>query len=109
MVIQQGFDSATLNWRTNELRALFEGRPSSIGDDGRWMVTESHTRKMILWMLPEERRLATFTLDAPVLHTALSSDGRYLVAGDQNGKVHILERRSECVYPLPDGRGSVLA
>jgi hypothetical protein len=75
------------------LRALFEGIPSSISDDGRWMVTESHTRKMILWMLPEERRMATFTLDAPVLHTGLSCDGRYLIAGDQDGAVHILERR----------------
>lgn len=93
VVIRQGFDTALLNWRTNELRILFEGGPSSISEDGRWMVTVSNNRKMILWMLPEERRMATFTLDAPVLHTALSSEGRYLVAGDQNGAVHILERR----------------
>jgi WD40 repeat protein len=93
VLFEQGDNTALLNWRTNSLRALFHGSPSSVSDDGRWMVTESNGRKLTLWMLPEERRMATFTLDAPILHTALSPDGRFLIAGDQSGNVHILERR----------------
>jgi len=44
-------------------------------------------------MLPEGRRLATFTLDAPVIHTALSPNGRFLIAGGENARVHILQRQ----------------
>jgi WD40 repeat protein len=93
VLVPQGDNTALLNWRTNSLRTLFPGSPSSISDDGRWMVTESNGRKLTLWTLPEERRMATFTLDAPILHTALSPDGRFLIAGDQSGNVHILKRQ----------------
>jgi WD40 repeat protein len=91
VLLQQGDSTALLNWRTNSLRT-FPGTPSSISEDGQWLVTESEGRKLSLWALPDERRVATFTLDVPVLHTALSPDGRYLIAGDQSGGVHILQR-----------------
>jgi WD40 repeat protein len=90
--IQQGEDTGMLNWRTNSAGPVFQGRPSSISDDGRWMVTQSRTRKLNLWTLPEARRVATFTSDTPILHTALSPDGRFLIAGDQRGGVYIFER-----------------
>jgi WD40 repeat protein len=93
VLLQQGEDTVVLNWRENSLRTLFSGTPSSISEDGHWLVTESKGRKLNLWKLPEERRIATFTLDVPVLHTALSPDGRYLIAGDQLGGVHILQRQ----------------
>ncbi len=93
VLLQQGEDTVVLNWRKNSLRALFAGTPSSISEDGQWLVTASKGRKLSLWNLPEERRTATFTLDVPVLHTALSPDGRYVVAGDQLGGVHILQRQ----------------
>jgi hypothetical protein len=63
--------------------------PSSVTDDARWIVTEVNSRKLTLWALPEARRVSTFTLDVPVLDTALSPDGRFLVAGDQAGGVHM--------------------
>jgi hypothetical protein len=88
----QGSDTVLLNWRTNTSGVLCNGRPSSISDDAGWVATESNGRKLTLWALPEQRRLATFTLDVPILHTALSPDGRFLVAGDQTGGVHILRR-----------------
>jgi hypothetical protein len=64
-----------------------------MSEDGRWILTTSNQRKLILWSLPQANRVATFTLDVPVLHAALSSGGEYLTAGDQNGNVHILRRR----------------
>jgi WD40 repeat protein len=91
--IEQGFDAVLLNWKTGSSQILCSGAPASISDDARWLVTQSETRKLSLWMLPDQRRVATFTLDAPVLHAALSPDGRFLVAGDQSGGVHILHRQ----------------
>jgi WD40 repeat protein len=91
--IEQGSDTVLFNWRTGSSHVLCSGGPSSVSDDARWLITESNTRKLGLWILPEERRVATFTLDAPVLHTALSPDGRFLIAGDVNGGVHILQRQ----------------
>jgi len=81
-----------LDWKTNSSAALCKGTPSSIADDARWLVTESISRKLTLWALPERRSVATYTLDVPILETALSPDGRFLVAGDQSGGVHILRR-----------------
>lgn len=90
--IPQGSETVRLNWKTSSSTVLCQGTPSSISDDARWLVTESISRKLTLWALPDQHRAATFTLDVPVLHTALSPDGRFLVAGDQRGGVHILRR-----------------
>jgi WD40 repeat protein len=89
--IPQGNETTLLNWKTTASTILCQGTPSSISDDGRWLVTEFH-RKLTLWKLPHQHRAATFTLDVSVLHTALSPDGRFLIAGDQNGGIHILQR-----------------
>jgi WD40 repeat protein len=92
VLVQQAAGTVRLNWRTSELKPLCEGSPSSISEDGRWLVTVSNARKLVLWELPQANRLATFTLDAPILHTAISPDGRSVVVGDQAGNVHILKR-----------------
>ncbi len=63
-----------------------------VSEDGLWMVTDSNSRKLTLWLLPEARRIATYTSDVPILQSALSADGQSLIAGDQNGNVHILRR-----------------
>jgi WD40 repeat protein len=90
--IPQGTQTMLLNWKTSSSTILCLGTPSSISDDARWLVTESIGRKLTLWALPDQHRAATFTLDVPVLHTALSPDGRFLIAGDQSGSIHILRR-----------------
>ena len=57
VLVEQGDDTALLNWRTGSLRTLFPGHPSSVSEDGRWVTTESKgRRKLSLWLLPEERR-----------------------------------------------------
>jgi hypothetical protein len=89
--IPQGSETILLNWKSTFSNILCQGTPSSISEDASWLVTES-LRKLTLWKLPDHHRAATFTLDVPVLHTALSSDGRFLIAGDQSGGVHILRR-----------------
>ena len=89
--IPQGSETILLNWKSAFSNILCQGTPSSISEDASWLVTES-LRKLTLWKLPDRHRAATFTLDVPVLHTALSSDGRFLIAGDQSGGVHILRR-----------------
>ncbi len=89
--IPQGSETILLNWKTTASTILCQGTPSSISDDASWLVTES-LRKLTLWKLPDQHRAATFTLDVPILHTALSPDGRFLIAGDQSGGVHILRR-----------------
>jgi WD40 repeat protein len=94
VLLEQGDDTALLNWRTGSLRTLFPGKPSSISEDGRWVATESKGRKLSLWLVPDERRMATFTLDTPILRTALSPDGRYIIVGDDAGGVHILQRQN---------------
>src|ERR1700722_2308840 len=90
--VQQGNETILLNWKIGSSTILNEGAPSSISDDGRWLVTLSVCRKLTLWALPDRHKAATFTLDAPVLHTALSPDGRFLVAADESGGVYILSR-----------------
>jgi WD40 repeat protein len=90
--VQQGNETILLNWKIGSSTILNEGAPSSISDDGRWLVTLSVSRKLTLWALPDRHKAATFTLDVPVFHTALSPDGRFLIAADQSGGVHILSR-----------------
>ena len=90
--IEQELEVVTWNWMTNSSCALCAGRPSSLSEDGNWLVTESNSRKLTLWQLPDQRKVATYTLDVPVSHTAVSPDGRFLIAGDQNGNVHILSK-----------------
>ena len=92
ILVPQGYNTLLLNWRSNAVRKQFSGTPSSVSEDGLWMVTESNSRKLTLWFLPEERRIATYTSDVPILHSALSADGQFLIAGDQTGNVHILRR-----------------
>jgi WD40 repeat protein len=94
ILIEQGLQAVRFNWRTGVSHVLGSGKPSSISEDAQWLVVESDMRKLGLWELPEGRRVATFTLDSPVLHTALSPDGQFLIAGDENGGVHILQRQS---------------
>ena len=93
MLVAQGANTVLLNWKTGSSALIGPGRPSSVSADGGWVVIESNQRKLTLWKLPEARRVATFTLDAPLRHSALSLDGRYLVAGDGLGHVHILKRQ----------------
>jgi WD40 repeat protein len=62
--------------------AAVPGRP--------WAVTASEDRTLVLWNLQDGTQLAVFTGDYPMLRCAASNDGRYVVAGDFSGSVHVL-------------------
>lgn len=92
IMIDQGTEILEWNWQRDSSRAICPGSLSSVSEDGNWLVSVQNSRKLTLWDLAPERRIATYTLDIPVERTALSADGRFLVAGDSDGEVHILER-----------------
>lgn len=94
IVLSQNLETIFLHWKTVSDKSLCKGSPSSLSDDGNWLLTESNSRKLTLWKLPDQRKIATYTLDAPIIETALSPDGALLFASDQAGALHILQNRA---------------
>lgn len=81
-----------LDWRTGSRSTLCLGNPVAISDDASWLLTETDRRRLILWELPNARLAGTYTLDLALVEAALSPDGRYVVAADEGGGIHILRR-----------------
>jgi WD40 repeat protein len=77
-----------------ELRTL-EGHSNAvdrvaIAPDGRRAVSASRDKTLTIWDLESGHTVATFTCDAGVYCCAFS-DNRIIVAGDNRGRVHLLE------------------
>jgi WD40 repeat protein len=64
-----------------------------VAPDGRRAVSGSEDRTLRLWDLASGRALAVFTADGSILSCAVTPDGDRVVAGDQLGRVHVLEIR----------------
>jgi WD40 repeat protein len=59
--------------------------------DGRRAVPGSTDRTLRLWDLATGCELAVFTGDSQFSCCAVTPDGRFVVAGDRAGQVHVLE------------------
>lgn len=59
--------------------------------DGRCAVSGLADRTLRLWDLATGRQLAIFTGDAAFTCCAVTPDGRFAVAGDSLGQIHVVE------------------
>jgi WD40 repeat protein len=59
---------------------------------GRWLaISSSWDGALKAWNLETGEVVATFTADAPLQCCGATRDGKTLVAGDEEGRVHFLE------------------
>lgn len=59
--------------------------------DGQWAVSASSDCTLRLWNLESGAEHAVFHNDAAISCCAVTSDGRWVVAGDAFGRLHVLE------------------
>ena len=64
----------------------------AVTPDGRQVVSGSADHKIIVWDLKTEYRKVSFWNDCGISSLALSADDRWVIVGDQKGKVWIFER-----------------
>lgn len=62
----------------------------AISTDGSWGASGGEDRLIRLWDLGTGDLVASFTGESAITCTALSADGRLLVAGESSGRVHVL-------------------
>jgi WD40 repeat protein len=94
-----GSDDATLKvWDLEQgaLLSTLEGHGGrvlavAVTADGRRAVSGSNDRTLRLWDLATAKQLAAFTCDAAFLRCAVTPEGRFAVAGDSLGQIHVLE------------------
>jgi WD40 repeat protein len=63
----------------------------AVTPDGRRAVSGAHDRTLRLWDLAMGRELAVFIGDAQFSCCAIGPDGRFVLAGDGAGQIHVLE------------------
>jgi WD40 repeat protein len=94
-----GSDDRTLKvWDLEEgtLLATLEGHGQgvwavAVTPDGRHAVSATNDRTLRVWDLSTGGELAVFKGDAWFLCCAVALDGRFAVAGDNAGQIHVLE------------------
>lgn len=57
---------------------------------GKYTVSVSKDRTLILWEVQSGKKLTCFSGDNPLTSSCISSDGRTIVVGEASGSVHIL-------------------
>ncbi|MGD1952642.1 MAG: WD40 repeat domain-containing protein [Leptolyngbyaceae cyanobacterium] len=60
----------------------------AISPDGKYAVSASDDKTLILWNLISGQYITCFYGDWPFYHCAIAPDGVSIVAGDQGGNVH---------------------
>ncbi len=68
----------------------FKPRTPRFSADGRYAVFASGVT-VILWDLERDLELAAFDGDSNILQTAISANGQTIVAGEDAGRVHVLQ------------------
>jgi WD40 repeat protein len=63
----------------------------AVTPDGRYAVSGSVDRTLKVWDLATGQELTVLTGDARFHCCTVTSDGRFVVAGDGAGQVHVLE------------------
>ncbi len=80
-----GEELATLQGHTDQITAV------AVTPDGKYAVSASHDQTLKLWDLINGCELATFTGEAFMTSVGITSAGSRLIAGDAQGRVHILD------------------
>jgi len=62
----------------------------AITADSRYVVSVSDDRTLRVWDLETGNAIATWTGEMAAISCAVSPDGRYMVVGEKQGRVHLL-------------------
>ena len=98
VAFESGQDRTLKVWdlATGAILASLEDRSGGVytvalTPDGTRAVSGSYGRTLKIWGLSNEEEIATFHGDAAFFCCTVKSDGRFVIAGDAAGQVHVLE------------------
>jgi WD40 repeat protein len=83
--IEKGETVYTLEGHTDGVRAV------AVTPDGRFVVSASYDGTLKVWDLKTGKAVAGFSGDGSLITCAISQDGTTIIAGDQLGRVHLLQ------------------
>ena len=83
--LESGQTIRTLEGHTDWVRAV------AVTPDGRRAVSVSEDRTLRLWDLESGKEIVTFTGESDMRSCAVTSDGQTIIAGDELGRVHLLQ------------------
>lgn len=82
--LKRGRELRTLRGHTADVLSV------ALSADGTRALSGSGDRTLAVWNVNDGELLASFGADAPVTACAIATDGRTVVAGDAEGRVHFL-------------------